>query len=181
MQGIPTMHGGRKYRSRLEAKWACFFDLLGWKYEYEPFDLDGWIPDFILIGKTPTLVEVKPITLIDKSNVHLVEKTLCCREFEVLILGVRPCLMYEHTSLLGWHTVFRDFPNYAPEDKFWDANIVSCEGSLDCQWDWSSVDGQWFGRLTGADHRSMDLDVDPDEILSMWNTASNAVQWNARA
>ena len=55
--GIPTRHKGRQYRSRLEARWATFFDLLGWKYEYEPFDLDGWIPDFVLFGAETVVVE----------------------------------------------------------------------------------------------------------------------------
>ncbi len=36
------------FRSRLEARWAATFDLLGWRWEYEPFDLDGWVPDFRL-------------------------------------------------------------------------------------------------------------------------------------
>ena len=34
--GIPTLYNGIQFRSRLEAKWAAFFDLLGWEYEYEP-------------------------------------------------------------------------------------------------------------------------------------------------
>lgn len=45
---IPTVYRGIQMRSRLEAKWACCFDQLGWTWEYEPFDLKGWIPDFIL-------------------------------------------------------------------------------------------------------------------------------------
>jgi hypothetical protein len=59
--GIPTVYRGVQYRSRLEAKWAAFFDLLGWPYQYEPFDLGGWIPDFLLMGRVPVLVEVKPV------------------------------------------------------------------------------------------------------------------------
>lgn len=58
---IPTLYRGRQYRSRLEARWAAMFDLLGWAYEYEPYDLNGWIPDFVLMGKRNVLVEVKPI------------------------------------------------------------------------------------------------------------------------
>jgi len=58
--GIPTMRNGVRFRSRLEAKWAGMFDAFGWRWEYEPFDLNGWIPDFAIIGKHPVLVEVKP-------------------------------------------------------------------------------------------------------------------------
>lgn len=42
----PTMYKGVQFRSRLEATWAAFFDLAGWKWEYEPVDLEGWSPDF---------------------------------------------------------------------------------------------------------------------------------------
>lgn len=58
----PTIYNGTKFRSRLEARWACFFDLLGWKWQYEPFDLQGWTPDFIVYGSEGRfiLVEIKP-------------------------------------------------------------------------------------------------------------------------
>lgn len=48
---IETIYNGYRFRSRLEARWAVFFDRLGVKYEYEPegFHLpDGsnYLPDF---------------------------------------------------------------------------------------------------------------------------------------
>lgn len=58
MKAIPTIYGGIRFRSRLEAKWACFFDALGWSWVYEPFDTNGWIPDFQLGEKL--LIEIKP-------------------------------------------------------------------------------------------------------------------------
>lgn len=59
---IPTRYAGVNFRSRLEAKWAAFFDLVGWRWEYEPIDLNGWIPDFVLFGcGHHVFVEVKPI------------------------------------------------------------------------------------------------------------------------
>lgn len=61
IKAIPTTYAGVNFRSRLEARWAAFFDLCGWKWDYEPFDLDGWAPDFLLKGKIKALVEVKPI------------------------------------------------------------------------------------------------------------------------
>jgi hypothetical protein len=64
---IPTTYKGIEFRSRLEAKWACVFDELGWQWDYEAVDLDGYIPDFIL--KFPhgnMLCEVKPATTKDE-------------------------------------------------------------------------------------------------------------------
>src|SRR5690554_7919610 len=55
----PTTYAGVNFRSRLEATWAAFFDLCGWEWEYEPFDLEGWVPDFVLERRVA--VEVKPI------------------------------------------------------------------------------------------------------------------------
>ena len=42
----PTVYHGVQFRSRLEAQWACFFDLAKWKWDYEPMDLAGWTPTF---------------------------------------------------------------------------------------------------------------------------------------
>jgi len=58
IEAKPTVYNGTKYRSKLEARWATFFDLLGWDYEYEPFKLGGWIPDFVINNQL--LCEVKP-------------------------------------------------------------------------------------------------------------------------
>ena len=59
---IETVHNGYRFRSRLEARWAVFFDELGIKYEYEPegFEKEGYkyLPDFYLTD-TKTWVEVK--------------------------------------------------------------------------------------------------------------------------
>lgn len=44
----PTKYSGVLFRSRLEARWAAFFDLIDWRWEYEPVDLEGWTPDFRL-------------------------------------------------------------------------------------------------------------------------------------
>lgn len=42
IKSIETYYNGYRFRSRLEARWAVFFDAAGIKYEYEPegFELD---------------------------------------------------------------------------------------------------------------------------------------------
>ena len=60
MKAIPTEYRGAHFRSRLEARWAAFFDIIGWDWVYEPFDADGWVPDFLITGSLPLLVEVGP-------------------------------------------------------------------------------------------------------------------------
>lgn len=61
-QAIETQYKGYRFRSRLEARWAVFFDTLGIEYQYEPqgFEKDGirYLPDFYLVH-SETWVEVK--------------------------------------------------------------------------------------------------------------------------
>lgn len=88
MKAIETIYKNYKFRSRLEARYAVFFDLLGieWSYEEEGYELnDGtwYLPDFNL----PTFnggmfVEVKP-----KFTIR--EKEKCadlCRESDRAVL-----------------------------------------------------------------------------------------------
>lgn len=54
IQPIETQYAGRRFRSRLEARWARFLDALRvrWSYEEEGFPLNsGWyLPDFVIRG-----------------------------------------------------------------------------------------------------------------------------------
>lgn len=55
MQAIQTEYKGYLFRSRLEARWAVFFDACGVRWEYEPEGYvlpDGqyYLPDFLLHG-----------------------------------------------------------------------------------------------------------------------------------
>lgn len=68
---IPTRYAGCHFRSRLEARWAVFFDTMGIAWDYEPQGFEvGWphgpfrrnyLPDFYLpfIGRSGLWVEVK--------------------------------------------------------------------------------------------------------------------------
>jgi hypothetical protein len=75
----PTWYAGVLFRSRLEARWAAFFDLAEWRWEYEPLDLPGWSPDFLVefrcghseCGPTHTLlVEIKPYLSLREFDGH---------------------------------------------------------------------------------------------------------------
>jgi len=72
MQAIQTQYKGYRFRSRLEARWAVFFDALGIKFEYEPegFVLKNgkrYLPDFYLpdvslrrSSSSGIYIEIKP-------------------------------------------------------------------------------------------------------------------------
>jgi hypothetical protein len=65
---IETHYKGYRFRSRLEARWAVFFDALGLQWEYEPQDFQTsagrYLPDFRIqhVAGREIYVEVKPDT-----------------------------------------------------------------------------------------------------------------------
>lgn len=65
LRAIPTRYEGCEFRSRLEARWAVFFDALAieWRYEAEVFELapfgEWYLPDFYL-PELDFWIEVKP-------------------------------------------------------------------------------------------------------------------------
>jgi hypothetical protein len=63
---IETLYRGCRFRSRLEARWAVFFQTIEvpWQYEPEGFVLstgDWYLPDFLVrLKDRPLWVEIKP-------------------------------------------------------------------------------------------------------------------------
>lgn len=70
MKAIPTTYRGTLFRSRLEAQWAEFLDVLGIAWQYEPegytngpvrYLPDFWLPTVLHRGARPgVFFEVKP-------------------------------------------------------------------------------------------------------------------------
>jgi hypothetical protein len=52
IKAIETLYKGFRFRSRLEARWAVFFDVLGLRWDYEPQGFETtfgrYLPDFFL-------------------------------------------------------------------------------------------------------------------------------------
>ncbi len=64
IKAIDTYYNQHLFRSRLEARWAVYFDALGvkWEYESEGYDLGNgmrYLPDFYL-PQLDYYVEIKP-------------------------------------------------------------------------------------------------------------------------
>lgn len=83
MKPIETVYKGYRFRSRLEARWAVFFDVLGIEWEYEPegFDLGGgvrYLPDFKTTSPTGMVAwyEIKPKGVTYCEKFALFEKWL---------------------------------------------------------------------------------------------------------
>jgi hypothetical protein len=90
IKAIETKYSGYKFRSRLEARWAVYFDTMNipWEYELEGFDLgitgkylpDFWLPTFNAYAEVkanePTKLELDKAqalcNMTDKSLIWLV-------------------------------------------------------------------------------------------------------------
>lgn len=84
----PTLYAGVVFRSKLEATWARFFDVIGVAWEYEPCQMEGWWPDFLIDGWW--LAEVKPLPVIGKNAVREPLFGKAIRRFDTVILGDGP-------------------------------------------------------------------------------------------
>jgi hypothetical protein len=67
IKAIETRYKGYRFRSRLEARWAVFFDALGikWEYEKEGYDLGEagyYLPDFwVNLGERNYIFDIKSV------------------------------------------------------------------------------------------------------------------------
>ena len=43
---MPATYNNQIFRTRLEARWAAFFDLAGWKWSANPAPVGDWAPEF---------------------------------------------------------------------------------------------------------------------------------------
>lgn len=191
IQAIPTTYNGINFRSRLEAKWARFFDMAGWRWEYEPEDFDGYIPDFVLLTHTKIYVEVKP-TYSSSEVRHKCSKAATISDAVGRVLCLGATIGYHEDALtnrqcdgskfvLGF--VFGD-----DFDRNWDssgsdlfaAEMIICEhcqslsvflpqGSWDCFVCGDSQKHYYKGKKDAAHIGNL--------AIGMWKEATNATQY----
>lgn len=198
LPGIPTLYQGRRYRSRLEARYAAFFDALSWPYEYEPIDLFGYVPDFICHPPNasghvePMLVEVKPfVPPFEHEDVVLT----CARIVEggwlgdAVVVGAQHRIEHPSRVTVAMHVPalldeqgnVRMAPLATVPDE---TTATVCIGRM------RDGDDVWRDAyLTRADDRTWQLTHDAAQALLTrtdffalrlaWSTAGNATQWKA--
>jgi hypothetical protein len=111
IKAIETNYAGCRFRSRLEARWAVFFDTLGikWEYEKEGYKLaDGtcYLPDFWL-PQVNMWAEVKPDTP-NEIEIQKARGLAAGTGFPVLLLdGLPRC-----TNFWGVHPPEEDYPEF---------------------------------------------------------------------
>jgi hypothetical protein len=170
---IPTVYKGVQFRSRLEARWAAFFDIVGIDWNYEPLDFAGYIPDFFINNGT-RLFEVKPVLseedVEDEWKQKIEALPLRFRKNAVIgganwtvlkVLtatsedGDEPCNEWCNGNFRhywsGYLPAIRDYANH--DVDIWDESTC----------DWSESDDRLFS----------------GDFTEEWNRAGNAVQWKA--
>lgn len=187
MKGIVTMYRGRRFRSRLEARWAVMFDLLEWRYEYEPYDLKGWIPDFALFGVEEILVEVKPYSALKEFDRGKILTALEGTEKwgkEILLLGstisvspqsMSPTWEGRPAVILGFLGEFEKGVGRELGGEYWFSRAILNRYEV---WGFYHEAGCYRDRITGlydGDHYLYNPDY--EEVLELWNQAGNIVQF----
>lgn len=173
IEAKPTKYNRRLYRSRLEARWAAFFDLCKWKFEYEPFDLNGWTPDFIIKEGTQVLVEVKPNLQFFETPKYLKAIEESKRKYELLLL--------ENGPIESAHTCFGDGSALGHLFDYNQSNGFAVLGSFHGQ----GGDGRigfchdhmgWEDRISGAYNEGHFESVDK-MVAEHWIEAGNMVMF----
>lgn len=174
MAGIPTLFANTQFRSRLEARWAHLFSEMRWQWEYEPFDTNGYIPDFLIIGKNPLLIEVKPVATYEEAK--KVAAGLPELPYPVVVVGCIPFLHGEldcagcywegdHDSVMAWSHCGEGtcgYLRFVPAWLGWENYPDSCEHT--------HKPGLQMGRSG---------DTAELFIEATWTRARNATQWKS--
>ena len=190
---ITTTYDGIEYRSRLEARWAAFMKNIGWDIVYEPFDGDGYIPDVLVQGPSPMLVEVKPaVTLAEyEAAVPKAERGLAAHwSHDILIVGASPVLSGRFGnswgSTAGWLGEFGQWGDAdtwpdGPEGWCWEAaDWIRCTncGSHSIFHTVMTFSGRPCGCYNGDHYLG---NAATSLLESFWADACNDVKWRGRA
>jgi len=173
---IPTTYRGIEFRSRLEAKWASVFDQLGWKYEYEPIDLHGYIPDFVLQWPQPVIVEIKPAMTIRELDAAKEKIERSGWNHDAMILGGTTFELYDMPVIGLLSERYSDPPGEGKRDKWWwsEAPFVTCHV---CQTpNVYHYFGCWGFRACDCGFKK-NCDYAPSLLDHAWKNATNTVKY----
>lgn len=172
IKAIPTLYNGTWFRSRLEARWAAFFDFAEWRWTYEPVDTSNYAPDFMLAFKRPLFVEVKPLTWSDLDDDNAIIQSVRTKvaesgiRGEILLLGLSPITTGGRFNYLGqlldvdeegvspWTDAFAfkceccGRRTLASEQHSWHCRVTGCYDGRDHFDDW---DAEFDFRRAGSE------------------------------
>ena len=137
IKAIETEYNGYRFRSRLEARWAVFFDASKIQYEYEPegFVLsngDKYLPDFYL-PDFELYVEIKPFIRGNNDLRHEWENK--CRQFRddtghaiLLVFGDPATDIWSVLFAFSYNDssggAFKDYARFVPCGDYYSPNTI---------------------------------------------------------
>lgn len=176
--GIPTAYAGVNFRSRLEAKWAAFFDLVGWEWTYEPLDAGGYIPDFLIHGERPMFIEVGPCVTADDYADKAAKPDASAADLrhDVLVVGVSPVAPMPNSHAVWQRRALTAgmLGEYDGESLTWGSGVWAREASMSVIHDSMSYAYRPQGDGDGG---SPDVNVSRSWIDALWAKAGNETQW----
>lgn len=158
------------------------FTALGWDWSYEPFDLPGWVPDFLIRcgGKHDLLIDIKPIARFDVEPRELFEKMERAVEdqpYDLAVLGIEPVITHDG-FVIGWNQSRGEYGDFVWD---WCRLISVATTGMDDRIGINQVEMSWCDVITGA-HCKYGLWPEHEKpVLSIFRNALNAVQWNRKA
>jgi hypothetical protein len=176
-RGIPTAWNGLVFRSRLEAQWAYFFEQLNWPWNYEPIDLEGYIPDFVIAFPAgPLLVEVKSEFYVDELRKAAPKIEASSWAHEAIVVGTSPVM--QGSGDLPTLGLLAERDHDVDGAYRWDRGIAhSCDA---CKgWALHHGGGSWRCRVCGEeDGNGLVLNVNPADLLAIWREATRIMRWH---
>ncbi len=178
---IPTRYAGHLFRSRLEARWAAMFDLLRWPWTYEPFDLEGYIPDFLLVLEKPVLVEVKPSATLGQLRQHTAKIERTSWAGEALLLGADPIIPESDESAFvgGDFGLLAERQGENKKEWWWGpATAITCNVCNRPSFHHSVL--AYACRVSGCADGTHHLE-DPPDLHVLWGRAHELTRWTPGA
>jgi hypothetical protein len=169
---IETSYRGYRFRSRLEARYAVYFDAIGiwWEYEKEGYDLGGsrYLPDFWL-PEVNMWAEVKPSAFTGEELMKVERLSLFTDASVVLLVGPPAPHSYwcirASTEPVGERDVPDDWyemiNSYVTTNLSDDPAILGVIEKTDVVLDSRYLDEHRFYQNTGFCPETSDLSSDP--------------------
>jgi len=175
-KGIPTIGvRGIQFRSRIEAQWAYIFEKLEWNWEYEPVDLEGYIPDFIIkFDDDEILIEIKGDTNIWKDEIYKPHKDKIIKSGWKGIFGILGST-YKESNAEYWINIGKVF--HFIDTEIHEDDLVVRKNYKTHKW---SLGGEWGAYDILNDYWKdtyHNNDIVQKEFSKLWVEAKNKVQW----
>lgn len=170
--GIPTTYRGTRFRSRGEARWAAFFDLIDWPWEYEAVDLRGYIPDLICSHDAgDLLVEIKDHTLLDDLRVWFDKIERSGWQKEALLIGAHFWEPRAAQPIWGWI----GHGGCGPQGTDWEWYVARLFRCISCgKASPLADDDSWHCRVCGCREGNLGS---VENLGELWGAAGARVQW----